>query len=89
MIVGLCKFHVLHRGMTPGRMKEKKCIEKNCKYLIKINRKYWVNKELSELGEKIKRRKLYGKEIEPLIQRKNELIDMLKRLEGGCNGGTV
>lgn len=70
-------------------MKEKKCIEKNCKYLIKINRLYWTNKELSELGEKIKRRKLYGKETESLTKRKEELIATLKKLEGGSNGGTV
>lgn len=80
MIVGICKFHVMNSKLSPGRIKEKRCLEKTCKYFYKVNERYWLERELGEMGEKFKRLTKKGKDVSELVARKKWILERRKEL---------
>lgn len=51
--VGYC-WNKMHRGcITRRTAKEHKCLEKNCRFLQKTNKRYWESRENSVKGSKI------------------------------------
>lgn len=52
-VVGYCAYH--KRYITQTQLKTKQCLQKECKRLIKIENKFWLDRDAKQVEKKIKK----------------------------------
>ena len=52
-VVGYCAYH--KRYITQTQLKTKQCLQKECKRLIKIENKFWLDRDSKQVEKKIKK----------------------------------